>query len=298
MFLNQKRIVNVDNVLLEFKQDEEVIIMLNHLERFEKLLKEIGFQTIEDGNSVLPTVKGSVSRHNANGIYKLLRDLPKETYTISRDILAFGKYDTTATFYHKRFQRELIDAPSQELYIDLDKDNKKFLSAFPIKMNEKNKPLIKHTINLFLEIFKECQVVDKNLISRVKTSIIRLNWNLLPKGKMSWEELEKYLEKNINEKSTKKKQEIYARINYINSFEPDFIATGNGGFNDYIVLGLADKNLYILENRKPQNATYIFEKNWEDLTKLTKAEILKEKLQKRRLIHTENWKLEIKKILT
>ena len=116
----------------------------------------------------------------------------------------------------------------------------------------------------------------------------------MPKGKMPWMELEKKLTKTTNISSSKNSKEIYARINYINSFEPDFIATGNGGFNDYLVLGFKDKNLFVLENRLPKNATYIFKKDWKEITKLSKAEILAENLQEARLIHSINWKNNIK----
>lgn len=301
MFLNQTRIRNIDNILAEFEDGEEVLVILNDAKKYEDKLKSIGFNSINVGDSVLPKAKGSVSRYNANGKFRLLRDLPKEPYSIDRDLtfLAYGKHEMTktVTFNYERYQRELIDAPSQELYIMKDKDEKEIVCSNLIKNTKENKLLIKHIINLFLEIFKECQVVDKNLISKIKTPIKKLNWNLLPKGKMSWKQLEKYLDKNKDIKSSKNSRDIYARINYINSFEPNFIAIGNGGFNDYIVLGFEDKKLYILENRKPQNATYIFENDWKELTQLTKGDILREKLQKERLIHTENWKEKLKSFL-
>lgn len=294
MILTNKRIVNVDKVLVDFDENEEVQIILYNADKYKSILDEIGFDTLNIGESVLPSFKGSVSRYNSDGKYKLLRDLPKEYYLVTMDILAFGKYPTTAVFSKKRYQKELIDAPTEELTICPDKDGKKIVSSKLIKITKENKPLIKHIINLFLEIFKECQVVDKNFISRVKTPIKRLNWNLLPKGKMSWDKLQKHLDKTKKSKTNKNSKDIYGRINYINSFGPDFIATGNGGFNDYVVLGFEDKNLYILENHKAQNATYIFEKNWKDLTQLTKGDILREKLQKARLIHTTFWKENIK----
>jgi hypothetical protein len=299
MYLNQSRIMNVDNVLMEFSDGEELYIIVENVDTHNKTLSNIGFSSpFNLGDSVLPISKGSVSRYNADGTFKLLRSLPKEPYSIDRDLtfLAYGKHQMskTVTFNYKRFQRELISAPIQELIITQDKDGNKIISSTSIIFNSANKKLIKHTINLFLEIFKECHIVDKDLISRVKTPIKKLHWNLLPKGKMPWDTLKKHLEKNTNIKSNKNYKEIYARINYLNSFEPDFMATGNGGFNDYVVLGFESKNIYILENRKPQNATYIFENNWQDLTRLTKADILKENLQKARLIHTSNWKDNIK----
>ncbi|MBF7071335.1 MULTISPECIES: hypothetical protein [Aliarcobacter] len=298
MFLNQTRVKNIDNILSQFGEGEEVLVILNNAKKYKDILKFIGFDTINVGDSVLPKVKGSVSRYNANGKFRLLRDLPKERIYIAQIREVEDWHGNSHTIYplipYNRFQRELIDAPSQELYIMKDKDEKEIVCSSLIKNTEENKLLIKHIINLFLEIFQECQVVDKDLISRIKTPIKKLNWNFLPKGKISWEQLEKHLDKNKDIQSSKNSREIYARINYINSFEPDFIATGNGGFNDYIVLGFEDKNIYILENRKPQNATYIFEKDWKELTQLTKGDILREKLQKTRLIHTENWKENLK----
>lgn len=302
MYINKKRVINVNNVLSEFKEGEEVYIILNNADKYSKVLKDIGFNTIAIGSSILPKKIGSVSRYNADGKYELLRKEPKEPYCIDRDItfLAYGKHEITKsiTFTYYRYQRKLVSALTQELSIVLDKDNKKIVSSSLITYKNENKELIKHTINLFLELFGECQLVDKNLISRIKTPIRKLNWNIMPKGKMPWKELEKQLTQTTNISSSKNAREIYARINYINSFEPDFIATGNGGFNDYLVLGFEDKNLFVLENRLPKNATYIFKKDWKEITKLSKAEILSENLQEVRLIHSSNWKMNIKEYLT
>lgn len=301
MYITQKRILNVDTVLHEFSYGDTIRIILNNVDGFSDTLKAIGFNELETGNSVLPKIVGTTSRYNALGKYKLLRDEPKEEYEIERDLtfLAYGKHEMTKSviFTYKRFQRQLIYAPSQEITIMLDKDDNKIVSSDLIIYDEKNKPLIKHIVNLFLELFGECQLVDKDLISRVKTPIKKLHWNILPKGKRPWEEIKKFLEARTNISSAKNSKEIYARINYINSFSPDFFGIGNGGFNDYFVLGFEEKSLYVLENRHPKNATYIFDRDWEDITKLTKAEILVESYQIDRLIHNSSWKNRIQKYL-
>ncbi len=302
MYISQKRVMKVDNFLNEFKEGEEICLILNNALKYTNKLEEIGFDhSLTVGDSILPKVKGSVSRFNANGKFELLRNEPKEAYSIDREMewLAYGKHPQSKliTFTYNRFQRKLIDAPAQELIVMIDKDNNKIISSKLIKFTQENKSLIKHKVNLFLELFGECQLVDKNLISRIKTPINKLNWNLLPKGKMPWKELEKHLKDKMNFESNRNYKEIYARINYINSFEPDFLATGNGGFNDYVVLGFESRNIFILENRKPQNATYIFKNNWKDITKLSKGEILRESLQDKRFIHNSNWKENIKQIL-
>lgn len=45
------------------------------------------------------------------------------------------------------------------------------------------------------------------------------------------------------------------------------------------------------------NATYVFGRDWEMLSKLSKAEILDGKLQEARLIHNDNWKHHINELL-
>jgi hypothetical protein len=47
----------------------------------------------------------------------------------------------------------------------------------------------------------------------------------------------------------------------------------------------------------PDNATYVFEQNWERLSQLSKAEILDRDLQKDRLIHREGWPEKIHTLL-
>ena len=298
MFINQKRVGNIHNYLGQFSNGDEIRIILNNPNQFLDKLKAIGFNTINIGEVILPKPIGPVSNYNANGKYDLLRNLPKEAYyqDIDMNWLAFGKHPVskTITYTRYKYQKKLISSPSEELAVILDKDDNEIISSSLIKYDNSNNEKIKHIINLFLELFGECHIVDKDLISRVITPIKKLNWNILPRGKMPWDTLKAHLSTNTNINSLSNPNEIYKRINYINSFEPDFIVTGNGGFNDYIVLGFVAKNLYVLENNKPQNATYIFEDNWANITKLSKAQILEETLQKDRLIHHANWKQNIK----
>lgn len=53
----------------------------------------------------------------------------------------------------------------------------------------------------------------------------------------------------------------------------------------------------VLESVYPNNVTYVFGKNWEELSKLTKAEILNGNLQDVRIIHNNNWQQEIRNML-
>ncbi len=83
----------------------------------------------------------------------------------------------------------------------------------------------------------------------------------------------------------------------VNALKPDFRAIGNGGFHGYIVHGFTKNKTYILESMYYGNATYVFDGAWEELSQRTKAEILRESLQKVRVIHRKGWKKRVEEII-
>lgn len=104
--------------------------------------------------------------------------------------------------------------------------------------------------------------------------------------------------KEISQETSKTNQKITMdKCEYINSFHPDFRAYGRLGFRGYIIFGFKSLNCYVLESIYPNNATYIFNEEWEALSKLTKAEILKGNLHNARFIHREKWKQNLRKVL-
>lgn len=87
------------------------------------------------------------------------------------------------------------------------------------------------------------------------------------------------------------------RLERVNRYQPKFVAIGRAGFRGYVIFGFPEKNLYVLESAYIGNATYVFAENWEELSKRTKAEILSESLQLRRIIHRDGWDSEIDRLL-
>lgn len=302
MIITKSRVQNIDKYLAGFEENENLYVILNDIERFRNKLILMGFSSsLPSGEKVLPSAFGSVSSYNANGRYEKLRDLPKEIFYVSqtREIKDWrgNAHTVFPSMRYKRFQEQFIDAPSQELSILLNEENNKIISSDNITVNNEHKDLIKHTINLYLELFGECNIVDDEFLSRQQTRIKRVSWNILPQGVMPWVKLKEALIDLLDKTEVVSKEDTLRRFEYINSFSPDFVATGNGGFNDYVVFGFTDRNLYVLENSFAGNATYIFNNDWETLSQLSKAEILAEELQEYRLIHRKYWKRSIKDIL-
>lgn len=88
---------------------------------------------------------------------------------------------------------------------------------------------------------------------------------------------------------------VIRRHQFIQSFNPDFIAIGDCEFLGYIVYGFEPKNIYLMECCLADNATYIFGEKWKELSKLSKTQILAKTLQKDRIIHSANWQNSVMK---
>ena len=52
-----------------------------------------------------------------------------------------------------------------------------------------------------------------------------------------------------------------------------------------------------MENMIYGNATYVFRDNWEEFSKLSKAEIIQNNLQEKRLVHRGSWPMQIGNLL-
>jgi len=304
MEISGKRIRKLEKKILEIIFGKEICPNISITPDIQNLLTKIGFsQTLNIGESILPNIIGPITKFNSDGSFTLNRELDKETVIHTRyhtwkeyhgreEVEQSGFID--CPYY--RYQRKLIPAPSIELSI-VEIDGEKYVIGRPLLIGDKTVPLIIHQINLFLEIFQKCMVGEfsGDLIKNVQ--IKKLNWRILPPGHRSFEELENDVSQIISSlKSNRKKIAIY-RIETINEYSPSCYAFGQGGFKGYIVFGFPEKNIFILESIYENNATYVFEKNWKELSKLSKFEIIEGKLQKYRLIHVREWSKEIEKIL-
>lgn len=87
------------------------------------------------------------------------------------------------------------------------------------------------------------------------------------------------------------------RFTTIIKYKPDAVYYGNGGFHGYLVFVFKKKGLVLMENMIYGNATYVFRDNWEELSKLSKAEIIQNNLQEKRLVHRGSWPMQIGSIL-
>ena len=304
MQINRKRVINIDNIISHLRENEEFYISVKDIEsKKDELIKLDLLDKLEVGNKFLPKAIGSISRYNSNGKYIVHRDRQKVPYTFERywERLDYQK-NTVGTYCYitkLRYPRTDIEAPNCELIVTNIEGEKAFISTLLTK-NDKNKDYIKHYINLFLEIFGECEIIREDLTSFMPKNVKRLNWKILPIGNKPWKDnnIREVLSKTIesNERGNNRKV-ILRSMDKIGANNPSWTGIGIGGFNDYVIFGFDNKGIYILESFKNGNATYVFDKNWKELSKLSKAEILNNNLQVDRVIHTPEWETKINNLL-
>ena len=192
----------------------------------------------------------------------------------------------------KKYPRELIPVPSQTLEIIAIK-NKLFVSTSEIDLNSGDKILNLHIINLMLECFNEFEIFDVDLADIVSLKIRRLQWDILPPGEYPWEISRNLIYKITDQPNFIDKEVIEHRMKMISKRDPDFLAVGKAGFNGYFVYGFIKKDIYIFESVHLDNATYIFNSNWKDISTLSKNQIINSDISHKRIIHNKKWSIEV-----
>ncbi|WP_243314491.1 hypothetical protein [Geothrix paludis] len=257
----------------------------------ESRLIEIGFpKKVQEGQSILPAVLGRHTDFNANGREIIRMDLPlvpesRMVYSTWNDWHGYPH----SGFQHRTFnvrQRDLVDPPEENFTVVQNTEGI-FTASRELCSGRDSDEQILHVINLFLECFGECHLLDEKKGPIIKVN--RLNWHVLPKGEYPWANAKEHIEKVTLRLKDGDREVIEHRLKHIAKHTPDFLAIGQGGFDGYFVLGFSNKNLFVLESPHLDNATYVLSSNWKELSQLTKKEILKGSLQHKRLIHNKGW---------
>jgi len=306
MLIKGKRILKLSSHLPASVIGSDVVIGVSNINQLEKKFKQAGFRDFAEGDSILPTtIFGARSRFNADGKNEPQKHLPKEEvcwmlkwcWKEWRGNNPPEEVCDLRDRCRERYQRKHITAPCIYLTIATNPQGKKIVISPILTYNPEDPTLLLHTINLFLEIFGECEIFHENLEAMVKIPIYRKNWRILPPGVYPFGRIYQELEEIVKQAPRGNHNLIWNRLEKISSHQPKFMAIGEGGFRGYFVLGFPEKNLFVLESIICNNATYILGKNWEKLSKLTKAEILNQSLHKYRLIHRIGWHQQINDLL-
>ena len=305
MLIKQKRVRNVRAKLASIPPGAAFVVTAPHhaLPPGEAITSDLG--ELAPGDLWLPQSQGSVSRFNAEGAYHIHRDKPKKSRYITtiewtwEQWCGRGETETITEYrdvYRDCYPRTFMPPPSVELYPAIVLGNRMYVS--PLFHHEKDQlTSIKHTINLFLEIFGVCELRRDDLAPFQPVKIRRVNWEILPPGRHPWAEQGSNIQSALHKKGGRYSSPIIHRQDVIQGYGPTEIAMGLGGFANYLAYIFHDRDMVLLESLLHGNATYVFDRDWEDFSQLTKAEILSQGLQKDRLIHSKGWENRLANVL-
>lgn len=303
---NKKRVMSLDFLRPLENQTIRLAVQINETNLANAV--RIGFSSsILSGETILPKKIGPVTRRNSEGNYIIHRDEPKETRfrTIEwrrKQWIGRGETEDVWSFVeipYQRYPRTLVLPYSVELTAAIDAEENKYIVTPPLNCNlSKDADFVCHCLNLMIEIFGECHLLHEDLRQIITSKIIRLNWDILPPGEYPWGKRYLQLKPFIESAKPGNRSIIKRRIEVLNNYQPDVVAIGRNGFHGYIGFVFNSKAINIFESIYTDNATYIFDKNWKELSSLTKKEILTNNLHKDRIIHRKDfWEGEIDKLL-
>jgi hypothetical protein len=257
-------------------------------------------------DKVMPLISaGKYSDRNINGKEVILKDLPKKEKSFSFEAPDWGDWNNGShevEWSRLVYQRDFI--PPKELLISIELLDKKPDGIYIFKFS------VSETINKRSESFEDDLLFDINLLQENTGSInifksnttrdeylnsITINWEILPPG-----ERDETIDRIISKFRNPNKEVINTikdRYDFLASFKPTYII-GTSGFTRYLGAKLRD-NFVIFENLEYGNAIYVMFEDWEELSKRTRLDLLKNRNENNfiRVVHIEGWKDRLKQII-
>lgn len=306
MRIEKKRIHNLQQYLADLPAGEPYRVIARITPDREHLLTRAGFPAHSDnGTTVLPAIIGPVSRYNAEGAWRILRDQPKESRyirTVRWRWTQWAGRDQTKEMEEERdifrdcYPRELAPPPSIELSV-AERSGDRFVTSPAVDNNAASEAHGKHVVNLMLELFGSCETHTADLARIADAPFKRVNWHMLPPGEYPWARLEEHLKAALRRRSDADFRILMDRQETIKSYGPDEIYVGSGGFSDYVAYRFKTLGIVVMESIQRDNALYVFGEDWERVSQLTKAEVLSNRFHRDRLIHAKGWRSRLHDVL-
>lgn len=296
MYLKQSRIRNTNRLLKDIEGNQNFYLGVRLSDKNIKIVQEkFDILELNENKMIFPSpFNGIMSKRNAIGEFIPQKGKPKETAYRSQswELIDWGGNPHSGTSYvpYKRYPRLFVEPKELKFIVRKDRDGSKIfiLTKYFTKLNNEIKDII-FGANLILEIFKEVGtfVVNTNEDIINTSDIETVNWEILPKGEEIWESFNAGTTEKL---SSSEQILIEERFDYINSFGPDNVRKGIGGYTGYLVFEFAALNLFIFDSILYGEAMYIFKDEWEHVSRLTKREIIQGGLSEERIVHNKHWK--------
>lgn len=244
-----------------------------------------------------PESYGAVANQNINGRELVDKNSPKilkHIYLGDRPIYgdwSNGSFDLWQT---REVYRKVLIPPngfslrlSNEGYDDTAKKWKLVVAVVP--------PLDRNAIDfmealifalsLIREVTRQCDIYAADTSPTDVASAKVVSWEIFPPGQR---DLKSEVARRIIGKSDSEKKFILDRAGTIEKLKPKQFVLGSGLASNYYGALFAN-DLVVFENLDYGNATYILYDNWQELSQLSRSELLRGKENFDRIVHGKKW---------
>lgn len=245
---------------------------------------------------------GLYARRNRNGILWILKNQPKVIKTFSFESPNFGDPDKgyhTTSIDRMVYKRRLEPPREWAISISPVSQNEEFIRLkIQIKsVLDRQHPDFRSdlffAINLLQEQCRECHVFPANITNEELARITAVGWEIFPPGTM--DRTFSAITSRLRVPSPQRQREIEHRANALARLRPTEYIVGSG-MNSHYFGAKFGENIVAFENIDYGNALYILFDNWQEISQMSRIDILKRHERDFiRIIHKDGWQKALKR---
>ena len=250
---------------------------------------------------LLPRTRGLFAARNLDGWAEKRKDLSKELREVSNwapDWNGSGHHLVSRTIeaWPLQYHRARLNAISTTVLEQLrDGALIRFRVDQPLSRDSDTFAIdLKFNMRLLREAVGAANVYDADLSDEEFAKIQMVDWELLEPGST-----DRVLSKLATRRGVSAERMHVAgeRLRTLDWLGHDGFIVGTGRFSNYFGAKFGQR-LVALENLEYGNALYVFEENWEGLSKLSRTELIRRRdPQVHRIPHLPGWQSAIRKLL-
>lgn len=263
--------------------------------------RHVGIQ-MNEGNIYVPEtitpdmMKGIYARRNRNGIIWILKELPKVTKTYWWESPNFG--DPTKG-YHSNYrdiqvyQRQLEPPRDWEITLSIlveDESHLRIKAEIATVLDRQDNYFKKDlffAINLLQEQFRDCHVFAASTTDEDMARITTVGWEIFPPGTL--DRTLAVITGKMRTQSPIRQREIQNRAEALSRLNPSEYIVGSG-MNSHYFGAKFGESIVVFENVDYGNALYILFDNWQEISQMSRIDILKRHEKDFiRIIHKNGW---------
>ena len=262
--------------------------------------KQLGIDTIKGNisfktNPLLPDIKnGRYSKYNIEGRTIICKNLPMTIKFMQYELKDWGGNWHSGTYPKKVYQREFLEPKFLHLTFSLVKriKNDYFIKISVGTLNKTEEMFEQELLfrcNLLQEFINNCDIFDAECPQEdyIKTEFV--DWEIFPPGELTNEQIYNSIPNNANKPT---QEEFNERFDTIKEANPIEFIQGKGQFKSYFGAKFSNGKV-VFENIYWGNALYVVHKNWEEISKQPRSELMRiDPLNRNftRIIHNKYWK--------